>query len=236
MKMDGRAVQKPIEVVCINGLPYVGKDTQAELMVENDPTAVRISPGQILRDVVANRNGYRKFFAFEPKKLRADLKVGRLVDGDILAKGLAQIVAGEIAKGKSRIVFAGWPREEESFGIFQDFVSELRSQDTAVNVNFIYLRASEEEVLRRFEKELHAKKVRGREPREDDTPEGFAQRVAVFNLQTKPFLSRHAEEIGLLYVESGQTKHKTQEGVLRALSAHGDRIMEGYRLPPQARR
>ena len=61
----------------------------------------------------------------------------------ILAKGLAQIVAGEIAK-KSRIVFqlvGQGKRGKKVIWYFQDFVSELRSQETAVNVQLHLLKS-----------------------------------------------------------------------------------------------
>lgn len=96
-----------------------------------------------------------------------------------------------------------------------------------VDVHYVYIRAPEGEVRKRFESELHSKKNRGRSLREDDTRERFEDRLKVFNDKTEPFLLANQLETGLLFVESGPTKHRTQERLLRALGWELSRAKEG---------
>lgn len=216
-----------VNIVCFNGPPYVGKDTQAKLLAANDPTAVLLSPGAILRDCVESKNGFRKYFDFDIRKLRADLKVGNLVDGVILAQGLERIVLSKLEEGKRKFIFAGWPREEASLSVLQNRVSVLRSEKVEVNLQHIYLIAPEDELWTRFNAGLISKKRRGRKPREDDTPEGFESRIVTFNCRTLPFMKRHKLDFGFIEVESGETEHRTQERVLRALGLPPRSSVEG---------
>jgi len=226
-----------VNIVCFNGPPYVGKDTQAKLLVANDPTAVHFSPGAILRECAESKKGYREYFDFDIRKLRADLTAGKLVDGVVLAQGLERMLLAKLDEGKSKFFYAGWPREEASLSVLLNLVLTLRSENVDVDLKHIYLKASEEELWTRFNAGVSSKRNRGRESRKDDTPEGFRSRIDIFNSRTLPFMKRHKLDFGYTVVESGETAHRTQERTLRALGLPPQLGVEGQFQPnPRARR
>ena len=206
-------------------------------MVAEDKGAVYIPPGQILRDCVAQVGGHRHHFNFDLRRLSADMKQAKLVDGVVLAQGVVSLVRAELEGGKRRFVFTGWPREDASLNLLDDLVVDLLSKDVRVDARHVYLKANEDERRRRHQAGLHSDKVRGRKPREDDTPEGFASRDFVFQNRTLPFLLTNWKRLNVIPVDSCATTRQTQEGVIRALGIAPKSQVEGQlSLPAQARR
>ena len=220
----------PVEMIHFHGGPEAGKDTQAKLLVANDRGAALIAPGKILRDCANGQGNYGHFFDFDMRKLGADMKAGKYVDGVVLAQGIERIARAELERGKTRLVFTSWPREEASLVILNELIIELLTSDVQVEARHLYITASSDERRRRHQAGLHENKVRGRKTREDDTEQGFDSRDNVFQNRTLPFLERHWDAFRVIPVASCQTTHQTQEGVLRALNLSPKSSLEGQAI------
>src|SRR3989344_7929418 len=102
--------QLSLNFVFINGRGASGKDTHADLLVAQNPHAVRISTGDIYRGAKTPDGAYGKFYGqIKPHIEHVDNKGGYIPD-EVILPIVYQVVEDHIQEGKSTLIFTGFPR------------------------------------------------------------------------------------------------------------------------------
>ncbi len=228
-----RSVAGNCKIISINGAPASGKDTQAEILANRNPTAMVISPGQLLRDFSKGKSMYADLFDFDVQQLSLDLENGALVDGEKLSDGVLGIMKREFENGIDTFVLAGWPREERSYSRLMRFEP---APDERPTFQFVCLIVSDDEARSRFERRVRGMKRLGENLRSDDTPEGFQARMDVFRNRTLPHLNIHADETGLIFINAEGSRKQTQAELRKELHLDPVRPRVEGSLPLQARK
>ena len=159
---------KPSLVIILLGPPGSGKSTQSEKITAAFGIP-GVSTGALLREEVA---------AGTPvgQRIEGDMKKGALI-GDEIVNGL---VAARFAKPDADrgLVLDGYPRTVEQARFLDELLAKRKSGGPLV-LNFT---VRKDELLKRM----------GSRGRADDTPEVIAERLAVYNNETKPLLDYYA--------------------------------------------
>jgi len=159
------------------GPPGSGKGTQAKLLMENSG-AVQLSTGDLFRANIAQGTELGKL-------AQSYVSKGQYVPDEVTVR-MVRARLLEIPPS-TRIVFDGFPRTVAQAQQLDDLLKERGRRISAV----LLLDVSRDELLSRLSKRA---KVEGRA---DDTPEVIAQRLDVYEQQTRPVID-HYEKQGLL--------------------------------------
>jgi adenylate kinase len=158
------------------GPPGVGKGTQAKALVRENGW-VHLSTGELFRDHIKRQTELGR-------RVKDILDRGAYVPDDItvgmVRERLAQIPTG------TRIVFDGFPRTVAQAEELDGLLAERGRKIGAV----VLVDAPREELRTRLEGRATAEK------RTDDTPQVIAERLSVYEEQTRPVVS-HYERRGL---------------------------------------
>lgn len=155
-------------VIILLGPPGSGKSTQSEKITAAFGIP-GVSTGALLRGEVA---------AGTPlgKRIDSDMRKGALIRDEIVN----DLVAARFAKPDAArgLILDGYPRTVEQARFLDELLARHKSGDPLV----LNLTVTKEEVLKRM----------GSRRRADDTPEVIAERLAVYNKETKPLLDHYA--------------------------------------------
>ena len=222
----------PLRFVFINGRNAGGKDTQADLLINGDKTAFKISPGQLLRDSENPAHPYHKHF----RKYLDYLVDGKLVNPDLLTGILSRIVDSEIRRGKRTIIFTGYPREARSLQLMELHIDHLKGRGHRVSKQFVLIDIDEEHSRERNTQRNANAEALGLPIRADDTPEGLEKRLATFSEQTLPLLDRLNRMGRLIVVDGRGAVSETQRELRGALRWKMHSSIEGNPQNPMMRR
>lgn len=189
---------KPPLVIILLGPPGGGKSTQSE-KITAEFGIPGVSTGDLLRAEVA---------AGTPlgKRIDGDMKKGVLVGDDIVNDlVVARFAKPDAARG---LILDGYPRTVEQARFLDQLLAERKSGDPLV-LNFAM---TKEEVIKRM----------GSRGRADDKPEVIAERLAVYDKETKPLLDYYAAR-GVKNIEASGTPEAVFEKVRAIINAGMDR-------------
>ncbi len=161
--------------VVLFGAPGSGKGTQSARLID-EYGLYHISTGEVLRDHIKRGTELGKI---------ADsyISKGNLIPDDLMVEILDDVLEKE-AKGKSGVVFDGFPRTIPQAEALEKL---LKKRGTAL-VAVIGLEVPEEELMKRMIR-------RGKETgRADDTPETIKNRLEVYHNQTHPLRAYYNEK------------------------------------------
>lgn len=161
-----------------------GKGTQAARLVEKYGI-VHISTGDIFRENIAHHTPLGQ-------EAQSYINQGKLVPNDLTDRLVAdKLSQADIRNGKGWIL-DGYPRNKEQVEALDTTLASLGEKLDAV----IVLTAPKEELLRRL---AHRAQEEGRS---DDTDEVIAQRLAIYERETKPLIDIY-EQRGITHVIDG---------------------------------
>ena len=166
----------------IMGPPGVGKGTQAKALAQQNGW-VQLSTGEVFRDHIRRQTDLGR-------RVKAYLERGEYVPDDVTIRMVRAKL--EDISPSTRVLFDGFPRTVAQAEALDRLSAEMGRQVGAV----LLLDAPREELLARLNGRATA------EHRADDTPEIIANRLEVYEEQTRPVISYY-EDRGLVKRVSG---------------------------------
>lgn len=208
--------QPSLNFVFINGKGSSGKDTQADLLVAQNPHAVRISTGDIYRGARTPDGPYGKFHEqIKPYIESADR--GVYIPDEVILPIVDQVIEGYIQDGKDTFIFTGFPRTIDQLQAVDKYIQSIEGKCEKVNVNFVCYAVLEQHSKRRAEQRRTNAKIRGIAIRKDDDPEIILTRLQTYKNKTEPMLHLLLREKRLIIIKSSGTIEDVAERTKRAL-------------------
>jgi adenylate kinase len=166
----------------IMGPPGVGKGTQAKALAHENGW-VQLSTGEVFRDHIRRHTDLGR-------RVKGYLERGEYVPDDVTIRMVRAKL--EDISPSTRVLFDGFPRTVEQAKALDRLFGEMGRQLGGV----LLLDAPREELVAR----LNGRAIAERRP--DDTPEIIANRLDVYEEQTRPVISYY-EDRGLVKRVSG---------------------------------
>lgn len=208
--------QSSLNFVFINGRGSSGKDTQADLMVEQNPYAIRISTGNIYRGAKTQEGQYARFYEqIKPYIESADR--GGYIPDEVILPIVNQVIENHIQDEKDTFIFTGFPRTVEQLRSVDEYTQSLREKFNSVNVDYVCYAVLEEHSKRRAKNRLEKAQGEGTPIRRDDDPNIVLKRLQTYKDKTEPMLHLLVQEKRLLVIKSSGTIEDVRERTIRAL-------------------
>lgn len=206
-------------ILAILGKPLAGKDTQADLLVESHPEAVKISTGHIIRDVGEAGVNHRFWPILGP--YISMMEQGLKLPDEPTLQMLREVIEEQIGEGKTLLIVAGSPRGLTQLEGFRSI-----AEKTGSNLDFVHINATDSETYKRS--------AARNEGRIDDTPEVHKVRLTEYDKYVLPVVQRLRYD-GNLYEVDGM---QTIESVFKDMESHvRSRLVDPeIALPVMARR
>ena len=166
----------------IMGPPGVGKGTQAKALAQ-DNGWVQLSTGEVFRDHIRRQTDLGR-------RVKDYLARGEYVPDDVTIRMVRAKL--EDVSPNTRVLFDGYPRTVEQAKALDRLAEEMGRRVAAV----LLLDAPREELVARLNGRATA------EHRADDTPEIIANRLEVYDEQTRPVIAYY-DDRGLVRRVSG---------------------------------
>lgn len=175
-----------IEFIFINGRGSSGKDTQANLLVENDPFSVRISTGDIFRGGTTPKSEYGRFYHQLAPYIEL-VNAGGFLPDQVIIPIVSEVIKELALQGKSRFIFTGFPRTVGQLENVKEWLAQLKST-ALVEAHFICLGVSEERSKKlAFFRRQEAVRL-GLPIRPDDVEDILVRRLAQYREKVEPML------------------------------------------------
>ena len=157
----------------IMGPPGVGKGTQAKALAQENGW-VQLSTGEVFRDHIRRETDLGR-------RVKGYLERGEYVPDDVTIRMVRAKL--EDISPSTRVLFDGFPRTVEQAKALDGLFSEMGRELSGV----LLLEAPREELVARLNGRATA------EHRPDDTPEIIANRLEVYEEQTRPVISYYED-------------------------------------------
>ncbi len=218
-----------LNFIFLSGRGASGKDTQAELLIAQNPQAVRISTGDIFRD---SKSPDSKFYKkFKPYFDIVDL--GGFIPDEVVLSAVDIVIDEHLQKGKDTFIFTGFPRTVNQLKALDTYLQSLREAGNNIQEKFICYAVLDEHSLRRTELRRQEAEKSGIAARTDDDPNTVFIRLEAYRDKTEPMLKQLVRERRLCIVKSNGSIEDVQERTRRALGL--DSLYEGIRNPYEKR-
>jgi adenylate kinase len=192
-------------ILILLGAPGAGKGTQAKRLVEKHGIP-QLSTGDMLRAEKAKGSALGK-------KVQAIMDRGDLVSDSVIE----DIVTARIGEPDCRrgFILDGAVRTVVQAEMIDRVLSKAGRALDAV----LLLEVDEKALLKRLENRVAEDKKAGRPIREDDTPETFMKRQAVYRAQTEPLIPFYEKQRKLRRVDGMGSVEAVAAGIDAALAA-----------------
>lgn len=208
--------QASLNFVFINGRGSSGKDTQADLLVAQNPNAIRISTGDIYRGAKTSDGAYGRFHEqIKPYIEQAD-KGGYLPD-EVILPIVDRVIEDHIQNGKDTFIFTGFPRTIDQLQAVDEYIQSVEGRYEKVNVNYVCYAVLEQHSMRRAEQRREKAKIKGLEIRRDDDPNIVLTRLQTYRDKTEPMLHLLTQQKRLHIIKSSGTIEDVRERTKRSL-------------------
>lgn len=209
-----------LEFIFINGRGSSGKDTQADLLVEADLMAVRISTGDIFRGASKPDGEYGRFFPMVGPYVDS-VNAGGFLPDEVMLPIVAEVIKEHTAVGKERFIFTGFPRTSGQLIKLREWLASIKGE-TSLTAHFVCLAVSEERSMTLARERRTRALSEGKLVRRDDLEETLAVRLAQYRDKVEPMLTSLIEdtEFPLIIVKGNRTieeVHRDLEGRLNRM-------------------
>lgn len=225
-------VGRGLNFICVTGISASGKDYQSERLVADVPTAVRLSPGDLMRKAQKSENKNHGFL----KPYIDLLKVGGIFPGEVTMSILAAEISDHVERGADTFVLTGFPRNEGNLNTYDKYLLGIRKWFWPIYEDMVFLSIDEAEAFKRRDLRVSETLRRNEEVRADDLPGVMEKKLVVFKEETQPLINRLVDSGRMLVVDARGSKDETQRELRRNLmwdSYHPP--VEGA-VPPRSRR
>lgn len=209
--------QSSLNFIFINGRGSSGKDTQAKFLLDQNPNAICISTGDIVRGAKTPNGPYGKYY----EQLKDHIKLsenGGLIPDDVIVRVVREEIKDQIKDGKNTFIFTGFPRTTDQLkAVGEDIVNPMKEQYSNVNVAHVCYAVLEVHSKRRAEHRREKASITGEEIRADDKPEIVERRLETYKATTERMLHNLAKENRLRVIKSSGTIEDVRERTIRAL-------------------
>ncbi len=186
-----------LNFIFINGRGSSGKDTQANLLVEDNAHAVRLSTGEMYRNA---RNPEHPMHEVVAPYIEASDK-GAYLPQEVVFKLVDRAIAEQLHEGKDTFIFTGFPRTDEQLTSLDQYLNDIKEEGVTLNTPKFLDYAIDPEISReRASIRRNAFLKDGLEPRTDDDPEVVEKRLATYDELTQPMLDRLQQEGRLITI------------------------------------
>lgn len=204
---------KGLHFICVTGISASGKDYQSERLIADVPTAVRLSPGDLMRKAQNPKNKnhgiLEPYFEF--------LKRGDIFPGEVTMAILASEIAESAEKGATTFLLTGFPRNEGNLKAYDAYLYRVQQRFGPVFEDMVYLSIDEEDAYQRRDLRVSETLLRNEEIRGDDLPGVMEKKLVVFKQETQPLIDRLVESGRMLVIDARGTKEETQIELRRQL-------------------
>ncbi len=197
--------------VFINGRGSSGKDTQADKILESNPSAVKISTGDIYRGAKTHECTYGRFYDRISPYIDTVDKGGLLPD-DVMLPIVGEVIEELTKEGKDTFIFTGFPRTDAQLYAVDRFLEGIKQKGENVEAKFIAYAVLEGHSRKRAESRRLSGIIR-----EDDKPDVVERRLKVYREATLPMLQRLVREGRLTVIKSSGSINDVRERTVRAL-------------------
>lgn len=177
-----------LRFIFIEGKPAIGKDTQADLLVEKIPSSIKISTGDIVRGAKTPTGEYGRFYSiFKP--FFEEVDSGLLLPDDLILYAMDQVIHDHIDAKKRDFLLTGFPRTINQLEAVDKWLSILAA-DFRLKTDFIWYDAKDILVKKRVKVRRDRSKAQGLPIREDDKPQVVKERLSQYHQNTRPLLEK----------------------------------------------
>lgn len=171
--------------IFINGKGSCGKDTQADLILNNlGETAIRISTGDIYREARGGVGNYGKYHELVAPYIDLVDKQGGLLPDDVIVGIVKKEIEQKQTEGKETFIFTGFPRTLGQLELMDDYVNSIEG----ANGVHIHFDISDETSRERASIRRQKAKEANLPIRPDDLEAVVERRLKTFKEQTYPML------------------------------------------------
>jgi len=200
--------KQKLHIIYFHGMPCAGKDTQAEMLLNESEKPVKISTGEIFRGAIKQTGKHAKYYPYIEEDIENVFKGGLIQD-----KNIIEVVRLEIKQvideGKRTIIFTGFPRTSNQSSLFDQLVSQLKDKYD-IEENHIHLKIDGETAIKRSVKRMNDREKSGLDIRKEDRD--FGKRLVEFKEKTLPMIEKLEKEGRLITIDGAQKIEKvTQE-------------------------
>ncbi len=205
-----------LNFIFINGRGSSGKDTQADLLVAQNPHAIRISTGDIYRGAKTPDGTYGKFHE-QIKPFIEHVDKGGYIPDEVILPIVDQVIEDHIQNGKNTFIFTGFPRTIDQLKAVDKYTQSLKEKYDKVNVDYVCYAVLEKHSKRRAEQRRENAQNTGTAIRRDDDLNIVLTRLQTYKSLTEPMLRLLAEQKRLHVIKSSGTIEDVRERTKRAL-------------------
>ena len=193
---------EPNTFIFINGKKACGKDTQADLLVENmGSRAIKLSTGEVYRKA---RDFDPEFVEFRPIiEPYIDLvdNQGKYYPPEVAMEIVEKLVVKRMSEGKNVFVFTGFPRNLEQLELTNNLLKTIEGAQSY----HLFFDVSDEEIRERAKTRLDTAKREGAQERPEDQ-EGVVEKcLNTFREETYPMLLKLDQEGKLISINAEGT-------------------------------
>ncbi len=205
-----------LNFVFINGRGSSGKDTQADLLVVDNPRSSRISTGDIYRGAKTPEGIYGRFHE-QVKPYIAQVDKGGYIPDEVMLPIVGDVIEEQLEEGKDTFVFTGFPRTLGQLESVDTYIQSLQESGDEVKATFLCYAVLEQHSISRAEKRRKSAAAKGEAVRADDEASVVERRLQAYNENTKPMLKKLVREKRLNIIKSNGTIEEVQERTKKAL-------------------
>lgn len=214
-----------VNFIFLHGRGGSGKDTQAELLTEKFPEAIRLSTGDIYRGARSQTGEFGQFYPLVAPHIE-DVDSGHFLPDTVILQMVDEVVAQKTEQGIDKFIFTGFPRTNEQLDAIDEWTFSLSGANKEVKVDNIYYVVLEQHARARSEKRRREYGEQKIQVRADDEPDAVENKLKNFNELTLPMLKRLNTEKRLKVIRANGSIEQVFGMTLESLGYH-NQLNEG---------
>ncbi len=186
---------KKLSFYFINGRPGSGKDSQADLLLEDIPGAIKISTGGLIREAKPDGE-YPQFHSLVAPYVE-ESKAGGLIPSNVVFQMVTSVMDEKLREGRDTFIFTGFPRRMAQLDTVDNWLGGFTRDGYEVDAKHVLLSVLPETARSRAKFRRENAKLKNEDPRDDDLEATVETRLINYGLETHPMINRFIRRTGL---------------------------------------